>query len=140
MDLIEKSIEIALYAYKGLKDKAGNTYILHPLRIMAKVESIDEKCVAILHDVIEDSDYTAEDLLNEGMPTSVVDAVVALTKVKGEDYDSYMERIKRNLIATKIKCIDIEDNINILRLNSISDEDLERVAKYHNAGKSIKNS
>ncbi len=133
MDIIEKSLEIALKAYAGQKDKAGKTYILHPLRIMAKMQTEYEMSAALLHDVIEDSDYTAEDLISEGIPSDVVIAVELLSKVKGESYDQFVDRVLQNPLATKIKIADIEDNINVLRLKSIRDNDLERIAKYHKA-------
>ena len=138
MDIIEKSLQIALKAYAGQKDKAGETYILHPLRIMAKMETNEEKSVALLHDVIEDSDFSAQDLLNEGIPSNVVDAVQALTKDEGEDYDFFIERVLKNKLASKIKAADIEDNINILRLKSINEKDLQRIAKYHKAWSSLR--
>lgn len=138
MDLIELSLEIALSAYKGQKDKAGETYILHPLRIMAKMGSKEEKSVALLHDVIEDSEYCASDLINKGVPKNVVDAVLALTKTKGESYELFIERVLKNSLASKIKVADIEDNINVLRLKSLNDKDLERIAKYHKAWNKLK--
>jgi len=137
MNIIEKSLEIALKAYLGQKDKAGQPYILHPLRIMAKMETEDEMSVAILHDVIEDSDYTANDLLHEGIPSNVVEAVQLLSKVEGENYDQFVDRVLTNNLASKVKKADIEDNINILRLDSVSDIDLKRVAKYHKAWKKL---
>ncbi|MCF6190646.1 MAG: hypothetical protein L3J51_09210 [Cocleimonas sp.] len=133
MNIIEKSLEIALKAYSGQRDKAGKTYILHPLRLMSKMETEEEMSVALLHDVIEDSDITAEDLLNNGIPSNVVDAVQCLTKNRGESYDDFIERVLENSLAAKIKKTDIEDNINILRLNTVSDADLARIAKYHKA-------
>lgn len=137
MDIIETSLQIALNAYKGQKDKAGQTYILHPLRIMEKMASLEEKAVALLHDVIEDSDYTAEDLLDAGVPSKVVEAVQALTKQDNEDYDDFIGRVLKNELATKIKIADIEDNINVLRLKTVNDTDLKRIAKYHNAWKRL---
>lgn len=137
MDIIEKSLSIALKAYADKKDKAGKTYILHPLRIMAKMDTPEEMAVALLHDVIEDSNFTANDLLNEGISTIVVNAVQVLTKIKGETYDQFIDRVLENKLATKIKKADIEDNINVLRLNSLSTKDLERIAKYHKAWNKI---
>ena len=139
MDIIEKSLEIALNAYKGQKDKAGETYILHPLRIMSKMESIEEKSVALLHDVIEDYDYCADDLIEKGIPIDVVDAVLALTKVKNENYEIFIERVLKNSLASKVKIADIEDNINVLRLKYLNEKDLERIAKYHKAWNRLKN-
>ena len=133
MNLIEKSLEIALKAYAGQVDKAGKTYILHPLRLMAKMQTEDEMAVALLHDVIEDSDYKAEDLLENGIPAYVVNAVQYLTKNTGENYNAFIERVLQNKLAAKVKKADIEDNINILRLNSVTQKDFERIAKYHKA-------
>jgi len=137
MDIIEKSLEIALKAYSGQRDKAGKTYILHPLRIMSKMDSEYEMSVALLHDVIEDSDYSREDLLAEGIPFEVVEAVQLLTKIDGETYEQFIERVIGNALAVKVKLADIEDNINVLRLESVGEKDLERVAKYHNAWKKL---
>lgn len=137
MNIIEKSLEIALKAYSGQTDKAGKTYILHPLRLMAKMETEEEMSVALLHDVIEDSDITADDLLNNGIPGIVVTAVQSLTKINGESYEDFIERVLENKLATKIKKADIEDNINVLRLKSVSEKDLERIAKYHKAWHTI---
>ena len=137
MNIIEKSLEIALKAYAGQTDKAGKTYILHPLRLMAQMETEEEMSVALLHDVIEDSDITAEDLLNSGIPPGVVNAVQSLTKTKGESYEEFIERVLKNKLATKIKKSDIEDNINILRLNSVNEKDLQRIARYHRAWQQI---
>ena len=137
MNLIETSLQIALNAYKGQKDKAGKTYILHPLRIMAKMETEEEMSVALLHDVIEDSDYTFEDLLADGIPLVVAKAVQLLSKVEGENYDQFVDRVLENDLASKVKIADIEDNINVLRLDEIGSKDLERVAKYHKAWKKL---
>ena len=137
MDIIEKSLEIALKAYLGQTDKAGKTYILHPLRLMAKMETEEEMSVALLHDVIEDSNFTAEDLINKGIPSIVVDAVQCLTKIHGESYDNFLERVLENKLAAKIKKADIEDNINVLRLSTVEKKDLERIAKYHKAWQKI---
>lgn len=137
MSLVEKSLSIALKAYAGQKDKAGKTYILHPLRVMSKMETEEEMSVALLHDVIEDSEITAQDLSKAGIPTRVIKAVQALTKKEGEDYDQFVDRVLKNKLAAKIKKADIEDNINVLRLNSVSPKDLERIAKYHKAWKKL---
>jgi (p)ppGpp synthase/HD superfamily hydrolase len=133
MNIIEKSIEIALRAHGGQKDKAGKAYILHRLRIMARMDTDEEKAVALLHDVIEDSAITKEQLISEGIPHSVADAVQTLTKSSGESYEKFIDRVLENELAVKVKKIDIEDNLDILRLKSVSNKDLERVAKYHTA-------
>ena len=101
------------------------------------METEEEMSVALLHDVIEDSDITAEDLLNNGIPSNIVDAVQCLTKNQGESYDGFIERVLENSLAAKIKKSDIEDNINILRLTTVNDKDLARIAKYHKAWHTI---
>lgn len=133
MNLIEKSLQIALNAYSGKKDKAGETYILHPLRVMGKLNTLEEKVVAILHDVIEDSDYTADDLLSEEIPKHIVEAVISLTRNSDESYSEFIERVSLNALARSVKIADIEDNLNILRLKTIQEKDLKRLEKYYRA-------
>jgi (p)ppGpp synthase/HD superfamily hydrolase len=135
MALIEKSLAFALRAHTGVTDKAGRAYILHPLRIMAKMTTDSEMSAALLHDVIEDSDITAADLLSDGIPGEVVDAVLCLTKREGENYQDFVVRAKQNPIARKVKIADIEDNINVLRITNLTEKDLARIAKYHAAWK-----
>ena len=137
MDLIERSIEIALEAYTGLKDKAGKTYILHPLRVMNRMQSDEEMAVALLHDVLEDSKLTERDLLDKGIPAYIVDAVRCLTKAPGENYDDFIIRVSKSQLAMKVKIADIEDNINVLRLDVIERDDLNRITKYHRAWKRL---
>lgn len=96
MNLIEKSLAIALKAHDGQTDKAEHSNISHPLRLMAKMDTDEEMAVALLHDCVEDSDHTAESLLNSGIPSTIVDAVQSLTKVYGEDYDQFIERVMKN--------------------------------------------
>lgn len=133
MTLIERSLAIALRAYAGKTDKAGQAYILHPMRIMVKMTTDIEMSVALLHDVIEDSDITGADLLLEDVPVAVVEAVLCLTKLYGECYTDFVLRVKQNPIAKKVKIADIEDNLNILRLSTLTDADLDRIVKYHTA-------
>ncbi len=135
MNIIEKSLQIALQAYAGKVDKAGRPYILHPLRLMAKMETDDERSVALLHDVIEDSEFTAIPLREAGIPLRIVVAVQCLTKLDGEDYDQFIQRVLTNELAVKVKKADIQDNLDVLRLDKLTDDDLERVRKYHAAWK-----
>ena len=111
MSLIEQSLAIALRAYAGKTDKAGHAYILHPLRLMAKMSNETEMSVALLHDVIEDSDITAAQLLTEGIPEQVVTAVLCLSKQRNETYQDFVLRAKQNPLARKVKLADIEDNM-----------------------------
>ena len=138
MNLIETSLQIALRAYAGQKDKAGKTYILHPLRLMQQMQSDEQMAVALLHDVIEDSETTDADLLNAGIPQQVVDAVKSLTKRRGESYEDFIDRVLQNDLAVRVKIADIEDNINVLRLAQLSEKDLQRIVKYHKAWAKLK--
>jgi len=133
MELIETSLTIALRAYAGKVDKAGREYILHPLRVMAKMKTDEEMSAALLHDVLEDSEITAEELHTEGIPAQVVEAVQYLSKHENEDYQDFVARLKKNGLAAKVKLADIEDNIDVLRLNSLGENDLARIKKYHSA-------
>lgn len=134
--LIEAALHRALKAYAGKTDRGGKAYILHPIRLMAKLDDPIGQCVAVLHDAIEDDPETTADVLRaDGFPEAVISAVVALTKVEGESEDDYLIRVRENPLARKIKLLDIEDNMNLLRLNKVSDKDLERIAKYHRAWK-----
>lgn len=117
--------------YRGKRDKAGQAYVLHPLRLMAKMHDEFSQVVSLLHDVIEDSDVTAEDLREDGFPEVVIEAVVALTRQAGESYMAFIERLKPNELARKVKLADIEDNLNVLRLVELNEQDLRR--KYHKA-------
>lgn len=135
--LIELALHRALKAYGGKVDKAGKPYILHPLRLAARLDDQISQSVALLHDVIEDSDTTEDDLREEGFPESVISAVVALTRRKGESYEAFIDRVRVHPLARKIKLLDIEDNMNLLRLNAVSENDLKRIAKYHRAWKRL---
>jgi len=137
MGLIETALGIALRAYSGKTDKAGKEYILHPLRVMAKMATEEEMAVAILHDVIEDADVRVTDLAQAGIPWQVIEAVVSLSRSAGEPYEAFIQRVRRNPLATRVKLADIEDNINVLRLVTLSAHDLARVAKYHAAWQAL---
>ena len=130
---LAKAIQIASKAHENQVDKANKPYILHPLRLMMKFENIDEQIVAVLHDVIEDSDTTLSDMRNAGFSEEIVSAIDALTKKPGMEYQSYLENISKRSLARNVKIEDIKDNLNLTRLKDINDKDLERAKKYHNA-------
>ena len=131
--LLEKAISIALEAHTGQVDKAGQPYILHPLRLMLKLEDNEEQIVAILHDVVEDSSMTLDTLKENGFSDNIIAAIECLTKRDNENYLHFITRVKKNQLARKVKIEDIKDNMDLKRLNSITDKDLQRVAKYHKA-------
>lgn len=136
-NMIEQGLQWALKAYGGKTDKGGKPYILHPLRLMAQLDDPVSQLVALLHDVIEDSPITGADLRDGGLPESVVATVEVLTRRRGESYEAFIDRVRENPLARKVKLLDIEDNLNLLRLNAVTEKDLQRVAKYHRAWKRL---
>ena len=127
---LEHAIQLAVKHYKGQVDKAGQPYILHPLQLMMSVDKNDEKIVAVMHDIVEDTEITLNDLQNEGFSKEVIDAIECVTKKEGEDYDSFIDRISQSALATKVKLADLEDNMDLSRLSEVTDKDLERLEKY----------
>ncbi len=134
---LNKAIKLACEAHDGQFDKAGKPYILHPLRLLIKLKNIDEMQVAVLHDVVEDSDITLEVLRKEGFEESVLQAIECLTKKTGEDYSDFISRVLLNDLARKVKIEDIKDNMDLSRLDKVEAKDLERIAKYHAALKRL---
>lgn len=135
---IENSIDLALRAHKGQKDKAGAPYILHPLRVMLSMDTDTERQVAVLHDVIEDGGITTEILRSEGFSEEVCSAVVVLTKKPGESYNEYLNRLDENPIARKVKMADLNDNMNLDRIKEPTQKDRERMKKYRKAMEFLK--
>ena len=133
--LLEKAISISLSAHCGKTDKGGNPYILHPLRIMLSMDTNDEKIVALLHDVVEDSHITIQQLRDEKFSKKIVAAVSLLTKKEKQHYADYISAIKKNPLATKVKLTDLKDNLNISRLKKITEKDKLRIKKYRAAYK-----
>ncbi len=131
--MIEKAIRIALDAHHGQLDKSGRPYILHPLRVALGMKDEKELLVALLHDVLEDSDYTDDDLLRHGFSAEIVAASVCLVHAEGEEYSDYIKKVKANKLARRVKLADLQDNLNILRLNAVTEADFERIRKYHRA-------
>ena len=103
MSTLEQAIEIATEAHRGQRDKAGNDYIGHPLRVMAAGKTPEEKIVGVLHDVVEDSDWTLEELVAEGFAPGIIEALRCLTHAEEEPYDRYIARIKGNPLAVAVK-------------------------------------
>ena len=129
-DFIEKALIIATKAHEGQKDKAGVPYILHPIRASNRCRTDEERIVAILHDTIEDTDVTPDYLLSEGFPKNIVEAVLSVTRNDGESYEDFILRSKQNHIGKQVKIHDLEDNLDITRLHSLSEKDLKRLNKY----------
>ncbi|KXL52033.1 bifunctional (p)ppGpp synthase/hydrolase RelA [Anaerotignum neopropionicum] len=128
--MLEKAIILAANAHMGQLDKGGNPYILHPVRVMLGCKTMDEKIVAILHDTLENSDLTADDLLKEGFSKAIVDAVVCLTRKKGEDYMDYIQEVAKNPLAKAVKLSDLADNMDLKRLPGLTPKDFQRLERY----------
>lgn len=124
------ALELAVEKHKNQTDKAGNPYILHPLHVMENVNSKEGKIVAILHDIIEDTDITENYLLKIGLSKRIVDAVVALTRSKDIDYQEYIKNLSSNPLAKEVKLADLEHNMDLKRLPTLEEKDLERNRKY----------
>jgi (p)ppGpp synthase/HD superfamily hydrolase len=136
--LLEDAIQMAVEAHRGPKDKAGWPYVLHPLRMLCRVESVTEKIVAVLHDVVEDTDWTLDQLKQRGFPEEVVTAIDCLTKRAGEPYSDFVERSASNPFARTVKLADLEDNMDVRRMEQVTPTDQERLAKYLNAYRRLK--
>jgi (p)ppGpp synthase/HD superfamily hydrolase len=128
--LLAVAIAIAYQAHDGQIDKAGKPYISHPLTVMAQMDTIESKIVAVLHDAIEDSDLTIADLVNQGFPEFIIEAIAAITKLDGELYENYILRVQSNAIALKVKIADITHNMDISRIANPTAKDFQRLEKY----------
>lgn len=137
MSLLEEAIHIAVEAHRGQMDRAGQPYILHPLRIMCRMQTEPEKIVAVLHDVVEDTDLTLADLKARGFPDSILHAVDCLTKRKDEPYETLVARAKGDPLARRVKLGDLEDNMDVRRLPTLTEKDLERLKRYRCAWESL---
>ena len=131
--LVEKAIEMSYNAHKGQYDKAGKPYISHPIYIANKMKTNEEKIVALLHDVIEDTQVTIDCLKKEGYCEKTIKAIEAITKKPGEDYFDYINRLKEDPLARKIKIEDLKHNMDLNRIKNPSEKDLERIEKYKRA-------
>lgn len=131
--LLEKAIIIATKAHSGQVDKAGESYVLHPLRVMMRLKTEEEKIVGVLHDVIEDTDITYEDLIKDGFSENIIEAIKGVTKIEGESYMDFVRRTKTNPISRNVKLSDLEDNMNIDRILNPTAKDFERIEKYKKA-------
>lgn len=130
-EILAKAIQIAVNAHEGQVDRSGEPYIQHPLRLMNNVQTIEEKIVAILHDVIEDTTITSADLREAGIPDELIVEIQVLTHDPKIEYDAYVKKIAEHKIARNVKIADLKDNMDITRLNSITDKDIDRLKKYH---------
>lgn len=138
MSTLLRAIEIATQAHQGQFDKSGKDYIGHPLRVMEMGKTEEEKITGVLHDVVEDSDWTFEALEAEGFSQEIIAALKCITKrSENENYDDFIERVKKNPLAVAVKINDLTDNMDIRRLPYLSDKDIKRLKKYLKAYKKL---
>ena len=135
--LFEKAIILMLEKHRGQKDKAGKPYYGHLIRVSQEVFTGKRKIVALLHDSIEDTDVTPEYLLQQGFPQEIVKAVEAISRREGESYEDFIDRVAQNPLATIVKLSDLEDNMNLFRLNEITEEDRLRLNRYLKAHRKL---
>ncbi len=128
--LTKKAMNIAYNAYKDLYDKGGVPYIIHPFCVAEKMKDEKTTVAALLHDVVEDTNLTFDDLRKEGIPEDIIEALTLLTHNSNEDYMEYIYKIKNNPIACAVKKEDIIHNSDITRLNNITEKDIKRIEKY----------
>lgn len=129
MDL-NRAIKLAEIAHEGQLDKGGKPYIEHCIRVMNNVNTVEEKIVAVLHDVFEDTPYPLKYLLAQGYSIEIYNALDAITKRKCEPYNNYILRIINNKLALIVKLADMEDNMNLTRINNPTEKDYIRLRKY----------
>lgn len=133
MSSLENAIRIAASAHAGQTDKAGAPYILHPLRVMLRVSTAEERMAAVLHDVVEDSEWSLERLRAEGFPEAVLRAIESVTHREGESYEEFVLRAGLDPIGRRVKIADLEDNSDLTRIDAPTERDLRRVEKYRRA-------
>lgn len=131
-DLLSEAIILATTIHNGQVDKAGMPYILHPIRVMVKMKSLTLKKIAILHDVLEDSSISIDDIRNT-FGEEVSTPLEFLTRKNGQSYDDYIHKISENSDATIVKIADLEDNMDVTRIDSLKGDDLQRLVKYTRA-------
>lgn len=130
MSTIEKAIALAAKKHAGQVDKGNQPYIFHPLRLMFKVTTPQQQIVAVLHDILEDTDTTVVDLISLGFEQEIIDAILALTKKSGESRINAAHRAHQNPIARAVKLADVSDNMDLSRIPDPSPRDLQRLEEY----------
>ena len=130
MATLEDAIALAVEKHRGQVDKAGQPYILHPIRVMCRMTTEHEMMAAILHDVVEDTDVSLDDLRAAGYPAEVVEAVDGVSRRKGESYEDFVRRTASNPLAVRVKLGDLQDNMDIRRIESLGKDDVKRLKRY----------
>lgn len=132
-ELTKKALKLCFEAHKEQTDKSGLPYVFHPFHLAEQMTDEVTTIVALLHDVVEDTDYTIEDLRKLGFPEIVMEAIALMTHEKSVPYMEYVEKIRSNPVARVVKLADLRHNSDLNRLNKVNDEDIRRVKKYQEA-------
>ena len=139
MSTIQRAEKIAAAAHADTFDKFGAPYMHHVHRVSLAGLTEEEKIVGLLHDVVEDTEWTFEALENEGFSKQVIDALKCVTKTsEDEDYELFIQRVARNPLAIRVKLNDLADNMDIRRIPELGPKDFERLTKYHKAYQYLK--
>ncbi len=137
MPTLEDAIVLATQAHRGQVDKVGQPYILHLLRVMMRLEGEAAQMVGVLHDLVEDTGYSFDDLRALGYAEELIQALDCLTRRSEESYEQFLERARANPLARRVKRADLEDNMDIRRLPAVGEKDLERLNRYIAAWRQI---
>ncbi len=128
--LLDKAAAICVAKHSGQRDKTGCAYFQHPMRVAMRCNTDEETMVALLHDTIEDTDVTVGYLIDQGFPRHIVDGVLSVTKRDGESYEDFVARAARNPLGRVVKLHDLEDNLDVFRLDTVSSEMAARFSRY----------
>lgn len=131
--LTKKALAMCFEAHCDQVDKSGMPYVFHPFHLAEQMDDEASVCVALLHDVMEDTDYTVDDIRALGMPATVVEALLLLTHDESEPYLDYVARVAKNSLAAKVKRADLQHNSDLSRLDEVTDRDRARIEKYKKA-------
>jgi (p)ppGpp synthase/HD superfamily hydrolase len=138
MPTLTRAIVLAAQYHDGQTDKGGKPYILHPIRLMLRASTEKEQIAALLHDIVEDTPLTLEDLRKEGFNERIIEAIDCLTRRPTETYEQFIERIQGNDLARRVKILDLEDNCDLSRISHPDENDYRRLEKYRHALEKLK--
>lgn len=138
-EMTKKAIKLMFEKHKDQVDKSGMPYVFHPFHLAEQMDDEETTITALLHDIVEDTNTTFEDLRELGFSDNVINALKLMTHDKNVDYFEYVKNISKNPIARKVKIKDLEHNMDTSRLDEVTDKDLERVKKYKKCHKYLLN-
>ena len=133
-ELLSRMILLATEAHKDQYDEGGHPYILHPLKVMYYLKTVDEElqCIAVGHDLIEDTWVTVQDLINRNFTARIIFGIIGLTNVRGETDEEKFARLTQNVDIARVKMSDLRHNTDVRRLKGVTQKDIDRMVRYHN--------